>query len=132
MTSMSKDRYTALASFQAISSAISAIFSTPTRSTSPTVMTVDWRSRPTFTPARGLCQPPIPICTRLVAGAFLMLVAWNHGVVCIRSSRSDSWVSTWRSKWMMPMLPSMYGASPRMVGKPMEWSPPSTIGITPF
>ena len=74
----------------------------------------------------------MPICTRLVAGAFLMLVAWNHGVVCIRSSRSVSWVSTWRSKWMMPMLPSMYGASPRMVGKPMEWSPPSTIGMTPF
>ena len=30
------------------------------------------------------------------------------------------------------MLPSMYGANPRMVGKPMEWSPPSTIGMTPF
>ena len=45
-----------------------------------------------------------------------MLVAWNHGVVCIRSSRSVSWVSTCRSKWMMPMLPSMYGARPRMVG----------------
>ena len=45
-----------------------------------------------------------------------MLVAWNHGVVCIRSSRSVSWVSTWRSKWMMPMLPSRYGAIPRMVG----------------
>ena len=27
-------------------------------------------------------------------------------LVCIRSSRSDSWVSTWRSKWMMPTLPS--------------------------
>ena len=74
------------------------------------------RSRPTFTPARGDCHPPMPICTRLVAGAFFRLVAWNHGVVCIRSSRSVSWVSTWRSKWMMPMLPSTYGAMPRMVG----------------
>ena len=34
-----------------------------------------------------------------------MSVAWNHGVVCIRSSRSVSWVSTCRSKWMMPRLP---------------------------
>ena len=35
-----------------------------------------------------------------------MSVAWNHGVVCIRSSRSVSWVSTCRSKWMIPRLPS--------------------------
>ena len=74
------------------------------------------RARPTFTPARGACQPPMPIWTRLVGGAFLMSVAWNQGVVCIRSSRSSSWVSTCRSKWMIPMLPSMCGASPRIVG----------------
>src|SRR5579859_2372775 len=116
ITSISKDRYTAFAPVQARSSAISATLSTPSRSTSPMVTIAVPRSRPTLTPARGACQPPIPICTRLTAGAFGMFVAWNHGVVCIRSSRSCSWVSTWRSKWMIPTLPSTHGARPRTVG----------------
>jgi hypothetical protein len=30
-----------------------------------------------------------------------MLVAWNQGQVCIRSSRSISWVSTWRSDFLL-------------------------------
>jgi hypothetical protein len=38
------------------------------------------------------------------------------GVVCIRSSRSVSWVSTCRSKWMMPRLPCRCWATPRTVG----------------
>ena len=91
----------------------------PISTQSVTVMTVVPRSRPTFTPGRGACQPPMPIWTRFLAGTFGMSVAWNHGVVCIRSSRSVSWVSTWRSKWMIPRLP------------PLEMGATSTRGRVP-
>ena len=53
-------------------------------------MIVVWRSRATCTPLLGTCQPPMPHCTRFFGGAFGMFVAWNHGVVCIRSSISFS------------------------------------------
>ena len=89
---------------QAISSAISAVLSTPMRSMSDMVMMLVWRSRATFTASRGTCQPPMPTCTRFLAGTFGRLVAWNHGVVCIRSSRSFSWMSAWRSKCTMPIF----------------------------
>ena len=36
----------------------------PISTQSVTVMIVVPRSRPTFTPGRGACQPPMPICTR--------------------------------------------------------------------
>jgi hypothetical protein len=88
----------------------------PISTQSVTVMIVVLRSRPTLTPGRGACQPPMPIWTRFSGGTFGRLVAWNQGVVCIRSSRSVSWVSTWRSKWMMPSLPSRCSATPRVVG----------------
>ncbi|NDD45190.1 MAG: hypothetical protein EBZ24_07150, partial [Synechococcaceae bacterium WB9_4xB_025] len=56
-----------------------------------------------------------------LAGALAMLVAWNQGQVCIRSSRSISCVSTWRSKWMMPtFLSPRCRQTPRTVGKPIE------------
>src|ERR671925_742828 len=111
--SMSKDRKTALAFFHAASSAISTALSTPISSTSEIVITVVSRSRATLTPGRDPYQPPIPIWTRLVGGAFSMFVAWNHGVVCIRSSMSRSWRSRWRSRWMIPTRPSTWGAMPR-------------------
>ena len=114
--SMSNDRKTASASFHAHSSATSTAFSTPSSSTSEIVITVVRRSRATFMPGRAPYQPPMPICTRLLAGAFGMLVAWNHGVVCIRSSMSRSWMSMWRSRWMIPTLPSMWGAIARTSG----------------
>ena len=50
------------------------------------VMTEARRSRAMPTPARLPVQPPIPIWTRFVAGAFGMLVAWKNGEPCIRSS----------------------------------------------
>ena len=37
-------------------------------------------------------------------------VVQNQGVVCIRSSMSMSCMSMWRSTWMIPTLPSMWGA----------------------
>ena len=48
------------------------------------------------------------------------LVAQYHGVVCMRSSRSFSWMSIWRSKWMMPMRFDVHCAMPRTQGKPIE------------
>jgi len=68
------------------------------RKYSVTVSTLVLRSRQTFTPLRGTCQPPNSQCTRLLAGALAMFVAWNHGQVWIRSFRAIPWVSTWRSK----------------------------------
>ena len=52
--------------------------------------------------ARRACQPPMPICTRFSGRTFGIAVAWKYGVVCIRSSRSVSWMSACRSKWMIP------------------------------
>ncbi len=44
-------------------------------------------------------------------------LAAGHGVVCMRSSRSVSCVSTCRSKWMMPRLPPLRcWATARTVG----------------
>ena len=79
-------------------------------------MTVDPRSRATFMPGRDPYQPPMPICTRFAGGAFGMFDAWNHGVVCMRSSMSRSCMSMWRSRWMIPTLPSMWGAIARTSG----------------
>ena len=69
------------------------------------VSTVVPRSRPIFVPGRGAGRPPMPIRTRFLAGTLGMSVVWNQGVVCVRSSRSASSVSTCRPKWMMPRLP---------------------------
>ena len=74
----------------AMSSAISTVLSMPITSTSAMVMMLVCRSRATFTASRGTCQPPIPIWTRFLAGTLGIFVAWNHGVVCIRSSKSFS------------------------------------------
>ena len=49
----------------------------------------------------------------------------------MRSSRSFSWMSMWRSKWMMPIRFEVHCAMPRTQGKPIEWSPPSMIGSAP-
>ena len=114
--STSNDSHTASAPSQATSSARSAASRMPISTQSVTVMMVVPRSRPTWTPGRGACQPPMPICTGFLGGTLGMSVAWNHGVVCIRSSRSVSWVSTCRSKWMMPRLPASCRATPRTVG----------------
>ena len=73
----------------------------------------------------------MPTWTRFLADTLGMLVAWNHGVVCIRSSRSFSWMSAWRSKWTMPMVLEVHSAMPRRQGKPIEWSPPIMIGSEP-
>ena len=54
------------ASFQAESSAISAVFSMPSFSMSSIVSTFVSRSRATSTPARGTCQPPIPSWTEIL------------------------------------------------------------------
>src|SRR3569832_609861 len=71
---MSKLRYTASQSFHAISSAISATLSRPSLLTSFIVMMVVSHLRASFTACRGTCQPPLPICTRLVAGTLGRLV----------------------------------------------------------
>ncbi len=72
------------------------------------------------TPSRGTCQPPMPSWTRFEAGTLGRLVAQYQGVVCMRSSRSFSWMSMWRSKWMMPIRFDVHCAMPRMQGKPIE------------
>jgi hypothetical protein len=95
------------------------------------VMMLVLRSRATFTASRGTCQPPMPTCTRFFAGTLGRFVEWNHGVVCIRSSRSFSWMSAWRSKCTMPIFFEVHCAMPRTQGKPMEWSPPMMIGRSP-
>ena len=59
-------------------------------------------------------------------------VAWKYGVVCMRSSRSFSWMSACRSMWMMPMRFDVTDAMPRTVGKPIEWSPPRMSGNEPL
>ena len=92
---------------------------------------VGLRRRASCTPSRGTCQPPIPTCTRLVAGTFGRFVAQYQGVVCMRSSRSFSWMSIWRSIWMMPMRFEVHSAMPRTQGNPIEWSPPSISGTAP-
>ncbi len=61
---------------------------------------------------------PHELTQQFTAGTFARFVAWNQGVVCIRSSRSRSWMSICRSIWMMPTLPSIWGAMPRTLGKP--------------
>ena len=75
------------------------------------------RSRATFTPSRGTCQPPMPTCTRFFAGTLGRLVEWNQGVVCMRSSRSFSWMSAWRSKCTMPIFFDVHSAMPAHAGK---------------
>mmetsp|Transcript_29504 Transcript_29504/g.73056 ORF Transcript_29504/g.73056 Transcript_29504/m.73056 type:complete len:253 (+) Transcript_29504:2061-2819(+) len=129
--SMSYDRYTASAPSHARSSAISATLGMPSSSTSSMVKMLVRRPTMCCTALRGTCQPPMPICTRLVAGTLGRLVAWKYGVVCMRSSRSFSWMSACRSTWMMPIFLVVHAAMPRMVGKPMEWSPPRMSGKEP-
>jgi len=68
----------------------------PISTASVTVMIVVPRSRPIFHARARRLPAPMPTCTRFFGGTLGMFVAWNQGVVCIRSSRSVSCVSTWR------------------------------------
>ena len=74
----------------------------------------------------------MPTWTRFFGLTLGRLVAQYQGVVCIRSSRSFSWMSMWRSKWMMPIFFEVHCAMPRTQGKPIEWSPPSISGRAPL
>ena len=58
-------------------------FSTPTGSTSPTVITVVPRARPTFTPGPGSLPSADTDLYEVRSWSVGMFVAWNHGVVCI-------------------------------------------------
>jgi hypothetical protein len=73
--STSKDSQTASVPSQATSNARCAAASMPISTQSVTVMIVVPRSRPTCTPGRGACQPPMPICTRFCGGTLGMSVA---------------------------------------------------------
>ena len=117
ITSMSERRSTALGVLGRRSAgAASTIFSMPTRSTSPTVMIVVSRSRPPCTSGPGDCHPADADLHQVGRRCVLQVGGVEPGVVVQRSSRSVSWVSTWRSKWMMLMLAVDVGAMPRMVG----------------
>src|ERR687891_2746525 len=57
-------------------------------------------------------------------------IAQYQGVVCMRSSRSFSWLSMCRSKWTIPIFFEVHSVTPRTQGKPIECSPPSINGST--